>query len=255
MSLRDFCLYFDSSQWFDFQSPFHFDRSDILGSNTNSWPTIIFIIMAAPPFPDTDMQGTHREMLTSEIYQDHPAIGEDPSSVSYIPRTARTVPQALTVHTIYMKKITYPMTSRQPELWILERTQDGLETWRPVETFLGNLQLSQDPRVLRAIANQWRLHYTVLHPVLPHPEHSNVHFGQPVLVIPDHAYILQSCWGRSAQHHSQGAPTSLYCPPWRTTPPSSQTTPTPHAPTPASFSAEPPRSDLNNPADMSDSSV
>ena len=100
-------------------------------------------------------------MLTSEIHHDQPAIGEDPSSVSYILRSARTVPQALTVHTIYLKKITYPMTSRQPELWVLERNHDGLETWRPVETFLGNLQLSQDPRVLRAVANQWRLHYEV----------------------------------------------------------------------------------------------
>jgi hypothetical protein len=77
--------------------------------------------MAAPPFPDTDMQGTHREMMTSEIYQDYSATADDPSSVSYIPRTARTVPQAFTVHTIYVKKITYPMTSRQPELWVLER--------------------------------------------------------------------------------------------------------------------------------------
>ena len=52
--------------------------------------------------------------------------------------------------------------------------------------------------------------------VLPHPEHSNVHFGQPVSVIQDHTYILQSCWGRSAHHHSQGAPISLYWPPSRT---------------------------------------
>ena len=71
------------------------------------------------------------------------------------------------------------MTSRPDELWILERTIDGMENWRPVETFLGNLQLAQDQRALRATANQWRLHYDVppispsttfpLHPVLPHP--------------------------------------------------------------------------------------
>ena len=99
-------------------------------------------------------------------------------------------------------------------------------------SWVTNLQLTQDPRALRATANQWRLHYDVspissftstppLHPVLPHPEHSNVHFGQPVSAVPDHTYILQSCWGRSAQHHSQGSPTSLYWPPWRSTPPSS----------------------------------
>jgi hypothetical protein len=90
------------------------------------------------------------------------------------------------------------MTSRPPELWVLETNQDGLETWRSIETF----QLSQDPRVIRATENQWRIHYEVhpispsllaepLHPVLPHPEHSNVQFGQPVLVLPDHTYILQ----------------------------------------------------------------
>lgn len=144
----------------------------------------------------------------------------DPSSVSYIPRAARLVPHAHTVHTFHVKKITYPMMSKPPELWMLETNQDGLETWRSIETVLGNLQLSQDPRVIRTLANQWRIHYDVQpislslpvespHPVLPHPEHSSVQFGQPVSVIPDHAYILQSCWGRSAHHHSQGSPTSL----------------------------------------------
>ena len=108
----------DSSQWFDLRSPFYIDCLDISGSNTNSRPTFISVVMASTPFPDTDMQGTYREMLTSEIHHDQPAIGEDPSSVSFIPRSARTVPQALTVHTIYLKKITYPMTSHQPELWV-----------------------------------------------------------------------------------------------------------------------------------------
>ena len=58
-------------------------------------------------------------------------------------------------------------------------------------------------------------------PVLPHPEHSNVYVSQPYEAIPDHLHILQSCWGRSAQHRSQGTTTSLYWPPWRSTPPSS----------------------------------
>ena len=103
--------------------------------------------MASTPFPDTDMQGTYREMLTSEIHHDQPAIGEDPSSVSFIPRSARTVPQALTVHTIYLKKITYPNDLAPTRtLGILERIHDGLETWRPVETFLGNLQHVSRPQ-------------------------------------------------------------------------------------------------------------
>ena len=58
-------------------------------------------------------------------------------------------------------------------------------------------------------------------PVLPHPEHSNVYVSQPYEAIPDQLHILQSCWGRSAQHHSQGTTTSLFWPPWRSTPPSS----------------------------------
>lgn len=227
--------------------------------------------MATNPFDDMDMQGNQSEMTTPEPYQNHWTFAEDSSSASYIPRMARTVPHASTLHAIFIKKITYPRTSRQPELWILERTEDGLENWRPVETFLGNLQLTQDHRALRATANQWRIHYEVppisssttstIHPVLPHPEHSNVYFGRPVSTIPDHTYILQSCWGRSAQHHSQGSPTSLCWPPWRSTPPSSPsrtpmrpTTTNPLAPTPTI----PPgntQHDQNAFTDMSDSSV
>jgi hypothetical protein len=101
--------------------------------------------MALPPYPDSDMHGNHRAVPPPENYADYSTTPDDPSSVSYIPLAARSVPQALTVHTTHVKKITYPMTSRLPELWVLERNQDGLETWRSIETFLGNLQLSQDP--------------------------------------------------------------------------------------------------------------
>ena len=195
------------------------------------------LIMANDPFDDSHYlpsppTATTPTNLPTPIHQ-----MEDITSASYIPRMARTIPHSTTVHTIFIKKITYPMTSRPDELWILERTDDGQETWRTVETFLENLQLSQDPGALRTTANQWRHYYEVppisssssmpsLFPVLPHPEHTNVHFGQPVSVIPDHTYILQSCWGRSAQHHSQGSPTSLYWPPWRSTPPTSPPGPT-----------------------------
>jgi hypothetical protein len=222
----------DSSQWFDLRSPFYIDCSDISGSNTNSRPTFISVVMASTPFPDTDMQGTYREMLTSEIHHDQAAIGEDPSSVSFIPRSARTVPQALTVHTIYLKKITYPMTSHQPELWVLERNHDGLETWRPVETSWATFNILKTPEFYEQLLTSGD--FTTKFLLFPrHPQlqlfiryslilNINVHFGQPVTVIPD-PYILQSCWGRSAQHHSQGTPTSLYWPPWRSTPPSSPT--------------------------------
>ena len=223
-------------------------------------------------FDDMNMSGNQSATTTPTPYENHYNFADDSTSASYIPRMARIVPHASTVHTIFIKKITYPMTSRQAELWILERAEDGLENWRPVETFLGNLQLTQDHRVLRATANQWRLHYDVppmsasttspLHPVLPHPEHSNVHFGQPVSTIPDHTYILQSCWGRSAQHHSQGSPISPYWPPWCSTPPSSpsrtptrMTTTYPLTSAPTIYTPGNTQHDKNGMTDMSESSV
>ena len=185
--------------------------------------------MTTNPFDDFDLPTAPPTTRTSTTtFQTQSNQMDDSTSTSYIPRMARTVPHSSTVHTIFIKKITYPMTSRPDELWILERTTDGMETWRAIETFLENTQLTQDPRAVRATANQWRMYYDVspissststasLFPVLPHPEHSNVHFEQPVSTVPDHTYILQSCWGRSAQHHSQGSPISLYWPPWRST--------------------------------------
>jgi len=202
----------------------------------------------------------------------HPPQMEDPSSASYIPRIARMVPTSTTVHTIFIKKIAYPLTSRPAELWILERTDDHRETWRPLETFLLNLHLTRDLTTLRTTANQWRQYYdvptlpsssstTTSFPVLPHPEHDNVHVDQPFVAIPDQIHILQSCWGRSAQYHSQGTPISLSWPPWRTTPPSSPpaTFRAPPNPTttatlsPALFGTVPQEAD--GPMDMSDSSV
>ena len=98
-------------------------------------------------------------------------------------------------------------------------------------------------------------------PVLPHPEHTNVHVSQPFDAIPNQIHILQSCWGRSAQHHSQGTTTSLSWPPWRSTPPSSPSEPIrrtlhPHissTPSPHPHGQVPP--DEPGPMDMSDSSV
>ena len=108
---------------------------------------------------------------------------------------------------------------------------------------------------------QTRQYY--IHPDLPHSEHSNVRFGQPVSAIPEHTSILQACWGRSAHRHSQGAPTSLFWPPTRQTPPTSPTRSTPWNPTasisiPATSSSPQPvpsRSVVSSNADMSDSSI
>ena len=138
--------------------------------------------------------------------------------------------------------------------------------------FLENLHLTRDRATLRTTANQWRQYYDVpvlspssstatSFPVLPHPEHTNVHVSQPFDAIPNHIHILQSCWGRSAQHHSQGTTTSLSWPPWRSTPPSSPSEPIrrtlhPHissTPSPHPHGQVPP--DEPGPMDMSDSSV
>ena len=196
---------------------------------------------------------------------------DDPTSASYFPRAARMIPTSTTVHSVFIKKLSYPLSSRPDELWIVERTLDGIETWKPVETFLENMHLTSDRATLRTTANHWRQYYDVpiqsssptttsVH-VLPHPEHTNVYVSQPYEAIPDQLHILQSCWGRSAQHHSQGTTISLSWPPWRSTPPSSPsatfhrtlhsnrpTAPTHHIHCPL---------DANDPGpmDMSDSSV
>ena len=100
-----------------------------------------------------------------------------------------------------------------------------------------------------------------LSPVLPHPEHSNVRVSQPCDAIPDQLHILQSCWGRSAQHHSQGTTISLSWPPWRSTPPSSPSTTlhrtlhSNHLTTPRHQPHRPVPPDEPGPMDMSDSSV
>ena len=130
---------------------------------------------------------------------------DDPTSASYIPRAARMIPTSTTVHSVFIKKLSYPLSNRSDELWIVERTLDGLETWKPVETFLENMHLTNDQAILRTTANHWRRYYDVpiqsssssptatTAPVLPHPEHSNVYVSQPYEAIPDHLHILQSC--------------------------------------------------------------
>ena len=197
---------------------------------------------------------------------------DDPSSASYIPRAARMIPTSTTVHSVFIKKLSYPLSSRPDELWIVERTLDGIETWKPVETFLENMHLTNDRATLRTTANHWRRYYDVpiqssssptatAVPVLPHPEHANVYVSQPYEAIPDQLHILQSCWGRSAQHHSQGTTTSLSWPPWRSTPPSSPSA-TLHRTLHRNRPTVPPQhvhcpldADDPGPMDMSDSSV
>ena len=193
--------------------------------------------------------------LTSSMPR--PLNNDDPSSTSYIPRMARMIPTSSTVHTLRFKKVCFPMTTRPDELWIVETNCNGVETWKPIETFLETFDLTHDPAIILHSANILRLQHQVppreassssssaTHHILPHPEHSDVHFTGPVSAIPDHTNILQACWGRSANYHSQGSTTSLYWPPWRNTPEISQTFPstlpmlTGPQPTPSPTPAEP----------------
>ena len=194
---------------------------------------LLLLYMMTSNTDDTARLVSHRSPPTS-VHGLVPHLPpEDPTSASYIPRAARTIPTSTTVHSVFIKKLSYPLSTRPDELWVVERTLDGIETWKPVETFLENMHLTNDQATLRTTANHWRRYYDVpiqsssssptatAVPVLPHPEHSNVYVSQPYEAIPDQLHILQSCWGRSAQHHSQGTTTSLYWPPWRSTPPSS----------------------------------
>ena len=161
-------------------------------------PHVTFFIMATDPVNDHSWVAPQASSTSSSTTLPRHHM-EDINSTSYIPRMARMIPTSMTVHTFFVKKISFPMTSRPDELWILERTTDGTETWKPIEAFLENLQISQDPNVLRTAAKHWRqLHAVPLisssspssshFPVLPHPEHPDVHFDRPVSVIPDHTH-------------------------------------------------------------------
>ena len=228
--------------------------------------------MANPATDDVFRLLPTRSSTTSIHGPDSHLPPDDPTSASYIPRAARMTPTSTTVHTIFIKKLSYPFSSRPDELWILERTLDGIETWKPVETFLENMHLTRDRATLRTTANHWRQYYDIpiqssssstatSVPVLPHPEHTNVHVSQPYEAIPDQLHILQSCWGRSAQHHSQGTTISLSWPPWRSTPPSSpsatlhRTLHSNNPTAPVHYSHRPLPANEPGPMDMSDSSV
>ena len=41
---------------------------------------------------------------------------DDPTSASYIPRAARMIPTSTTVHSVFIKKLSYPLSSRPDEL-------------------------------------------------------------------------------------------------------------------------------------------
>ena len=84
--------------------------------------------MANPATDDVSRLLPTRSSTTSIHGPDSHLPPDDPTSASYIPRAARMTPTSTTVHTIFIKKLSYPFSSRPDELWILQRTLDGIET-------------------------------------------------------------------------------------------------------------------------------
>ena len=149
----------------------------------------------------------------------------------YIPRAARAVPHEEVVHTIEFRKITYPLTDRPAELWIVETNHRGHKSWRTLERFLDDFAitpLGAPPDYamascahLETLALQWRAYYDVPDPfphggppqvqelrrhVLPQQIDPNTTFEGPHSSIPNQQPLLRACWGRSAFRHSQGNP-------------------------------------------------
>ena len=73
----------------------------------------------------------------------------------YIPRAAPAVPHEEVVHTEF-RKITYPLTDRPAELWIVETNHRGHKSWRTLERFL----------VMTSPFPHWELHPTVPWPAV-----------------------------------------------------------------------------------------
>ena len=141
---------------------------------------LMLLYMATSATDDVLRLDPTRSSPTSVQGPDSHLPPDDPTSASYIPRAARMTPTSTTVHSMFIKKLSYPLSSRPAELWIVERTLDGIETWKPVETFLENMHLTSDRATLRTTANHWRQYYDVpiqssssstatSVPVLPHP--------------------------------------------------------------------------------------
>ena len=118
------------------------------------------------PAGKTDLREDHHDLdnpiaihSASALLHPHLPPRNEFSSTSYLPRSARAVPHAQSVHTIFITKASHPLSLQPDELWIVELNSDGHETWRSIESFLGTLHVTNEPRTLRSVANQWRQHF------------------------------------------------------------------------------------------------
>ena len=145
------------------------------------------------------------------LHTPQPDVYED------LPAEAQRVPRSTLLHTILFKRLSFPLTSRRDELWVIEVDQSGHETWSSLEDFFRQFCPPVDPHVLQPWATSWREHFDIpapveptspelQYPVLPQPNHARARVGRPASWIPDHSHILRACWGRSARRFSQGDP-------------------------------------------------
>ena len=172
-----------------------------------------------------------------------------------LPQAARQVPRSTLLHTVYSKRISYPLTSRPSELWIIEVDQAGNESWRTAEDFIYRFCPPTEDTTIQYWANSWREYNDIpplsstqtsqsQFPVLPQPQHSRATAGRPATWIPDHSHILQSCWGRSAHRFSQGDPSPSLLQPVTANFPSTTSTLRSNQPEPEPTAQMPPPSSL-----------
>ena len=107
-----------------------------------------------------------------------------------LPQAARQVPRSTLLHIVYFKRISYPLTSRPSELWIIEVDQAGNESWRTAEDFIYRFCPPTEDTTIQYWANSWREYNDIpplsstqtsqsQFPVLPQPQHSRATAGRP----------------------------------------------------------------------------
>ena len=142
-----------------------------------------------------------------------------------LPAAAQRVPRSTLLHTIFFKRISFPLTSRPDELWTVEVDHTGHETWSPLEEFLCRFCPLVDHHLLQAWATSWREHFDIpvptdttsqesQYPVLLQPSRKNQcgpprvldtrpqshssgllgTFGSPFFTRRSFSFLTSACW-------------------------------------------------------------
>ena len=83
---------------------------------------LLLLYMTTSATDDATRLVSTRSSPTSVHGPDPHLPPDDPTSASYIPRAARMIPTSTTVHSIFIKKLSYPLSSRPDEH--LDRRKD-----------------------------------------------------------------------------------------------------------------------------------